>query len=345
MNNNKNDKKNPSTLFFNEDFLMSVEWLKFQKAIGRNTHRVRRDNFLAGIIEHNLPIVGNYFYCPRGPVFFESEANQISSFKSQVDDFIGLAKKENIGWIRIEPTNEKMLNLIKDSIDEKVMRAPHDMQPKEIFVMSISKTEDKLLEEMKSKTRYNINLARKKGVIIKSSLDVSKEVKNKYVEEFLRLTQEMAARNGISAHAQNYYRKMIESFPEEMLVIYVAEYEGNIIAANLMLFHGKCATYLHGASGNENRNVMAPFLLQWQAILDAKKRNCESYDFGGVQTEGVKHQKHSDLVGVTNFKLGFSPNTKTIEFPGSYDIIINPKRYWMYRGLQRAKSFAVRFRK
>jgi lipid II:glycine glycyltransferase (peptidoglycan interpeptide bridge formation enzyme) len=154
--------------------------------------------------------------------------------------------------------------------------------------------------------------------------------------------KEMATRNGIATHSENYYRKMIESFSSEMLQIYVAEYEGKIIAANLVLFYGKTATYLHGASGNENRNVMAPFLLQWQAILDAKERGCERYDFGGVQTEGVQHQMHSDLVGVTNFKLGFSPETKPIEFPGSYDIVVNPRAYALYRGLQRAKAFLRR---
>jgi lipid II:glycine glycyltransferase (peptidoglycan interpeptide bridge formation enzyme) len=165
------------------------------------------------------------------------------------------------------------------------------------------------------------------------------------VEAFLNLTKEMAQRHGIATHSQQYYLKMLESFPQDLLKIYVAEYDGKIISANLVLFFGKTATYLHGASGDSHRNVMAPFLLQWQAILDAKERGCASYDFGGVETRDVVHQKHSDLVGVTNFKLGFSPSTKAIVFPGSYDIIINSRKYWAYRGLQRAKSFAIRFRK
>ena len=151
----------------------------------------------------------------------------------------------------------------------------------------------------------------------------------------------MAARQGIVAHPEEYYRKMIETLPEEMLKIYVAEFEGKIIAANLVLFFENTATYLHGASSNDNRNVMAPFLLQWQAILEAKERGCTRYDFGGIKTVN----SDNSWEGITNFKLGFSPNTKSIEFPGSYDIIINPRKYAVYRGLQRAKAFAVKFKK
>ena len=158
---------------------------------------------------------------------------------------------------------------------------------------------------------------------------VSRE--KKYVEEFLKLTKETAKRNGITSHPEEYYRKMIESLPESMFKIYVAEYDEKIIAANLMLFFDDTATYLHGASGNEYRNLMAPYLLQWQAILDAKNDGYKFYDLGGIKTSG-------GWQGITKFKLGFSPETKPMEFPGSYDIIIDRNKYLLYRVLQKIKS-------
>ncbi|HEX8974072.1 MAG TPA: peptidoglycan bridge formation glycyltransferase FemA/FemB family protein [Patescibacteria group bacterium] len=316
-------------------FLQSENWRLFQEQAGRKTYSIEKEDFVASIIEHSLPLLGKYFYVPRGPIFeVESEKLKVKSFLGELVD---LARKENAGWIRIEPANEEILEKIKGSIKEKISKAPHDVQPKEVFILDIAKPEEQLLSEMKSKTRYNLNLARKKGVRILSG--------KQYTEDFLRLTKEMATRQSIGTHPENYYRRMIESFPEDMLSVYAAEFGGKIIAANLVLFFGKFATYLHGASGNENRNVMAPFLLQWQAISDAKKRGCEKYDFGGVQTAGVRHVAHSDLTGVTNFKLGFSPETKTVVFPGSYDIVINPRAYALYRGLQKAKAFAKRFKK
>jgi lipid II:glycine glycyltransferase (peptidoglycan interpeptide bridge formation enzyme) len=92
----------------------------------------------------------------------------------------------------------------------------------------------------------------------------------------------MAKRQGIMAHPENYYRKMFEVIPGDILKLYVAEYENKIIAANLVVFYGETCTYLHGASDDAFRNVMAPYLLQWLQIQDAKKAGCVRYDFGGV---------------------------------------------------------------
>lgn len=373
----------------NKIFLQSVEWQKFQEAVGRKTYRIENDGFSASIVGHILPIVGKYFYVPRGPVFScHSERNVAESKNLDSDSsttvgmtkLLDLAKKENAGWIRIEPENEEILEFIKQNIKEKIVKAPHDMQPKENFVLDISKSPEQLLAEMKPKTRYNIGVAQKHGVSIQIISNGEKHT-NEYIDVFLKLTKKMAIRQGIVAHPEEYYRKMIESFPSEMLKIYTAKYEGKIIAANLVLFYphtkknvntnldidsnvsniknddnnknisvgvnGDTATYLHGASGDTNRNLMAPFSLQWKAILDAKEAGFKYYDFGGVKTKDTrcKMQGTNSWEGITNFKLGFSPKTKPVEFPGSYDIVINPRKYAIYRGLQKAKAFAVRFRK
>ena len=412
-----------------KNFLQSAEWRGFQKSVGRKTFFVESngsassaDRFSASLIEHDLPIVGKYFYCPRGPIF-SAEAERIlnsefrisnefpmtndqisngfkiqnSKFKIAFSEIIKVAKENNAGWVRIDPENENILNLIKENTDCKIVRAPHDMQPKEIFVIDISKNNEDLLSEMSQKTRYNIRLAQKKEVkvfAITNNQDTrfaeasARRARNKqisnfndqkskeyFAEEFLRLTKEMAIRQGITTHPEEYYRKMIESLPEEMLKIYVAEYDGpastreddhsstrggKIIAANLILFYGDTATYLHGASGNEHRNVMAPYLLQWQAILDAKEKGYKFYDFGGVkskisnkipaspasgQNSKFKIQNSSGWSGITRFKLGFSLSTKPLEFPGSYDIIINPRVYLFYKVLQKAKALIYKIRK
>ncbi len=399
-----NMKNEPQNL----EFLQSSQWRQFQASVGRRTFFLENEGFLASVIEHELPVVGRYLYCPRGPVVeLETQSVKremqntkllVQNMERGIRDLIELAKKEKAGWIRIEPENEEMLEIIRNDVEIngnklKIVRAPHDMQPKEIFVVDISKAAETLLGEMKSKTRYNIKLAQKRGVVVHETWNMQHKIqdtrynnqansneqisnnqtnqdtkylstgqagkiRNTNLEAFLKLTKEMAQRHGITAHPEDYYRKMIETLPSEMLRIYVAQFDGQIIAANLVLFFGKTATYLHGASGNEHRSVMAPFLLQWQAMLDAKERGFERYDFGGV-----KIVEHRDLTptlsfqrrgskgevntweGITTFKLGFSPNTTPVEFPGSYDIVVNPRKYAMYRGLQRAKGFLHKIRK
>ncbi len=290
----------------NKEFLQSEEWRKFQEASGRRTFQ--SDSIAA--IEHKLPIVGRYFYVPKGSISQE---------------IIDLAKKEKAGWIRFDP--KSMENI-------KAVKAPHDMQPKEIFVIDITRSEEDLLNGMKQKTRYNLKLAEKKGI------KVIKEINERTINEFLRLVKVTAERKGIKFHPESYYRKMIETIPEDILKLYSAEYNGKIIAANLVIFYGKTAIYLHGATDDEYRNVMAPYLLQWEAIKDAKEAGCEKYDFGGVKTINSEQEamNSKNWTGITKFKLGFSQNTKPIEFPGSYDVIINPVRYYLYRILQKLKS-------
>ena len=298
------------------DFLQSKEWRKFQESVGRKTFLIDSNEIYASIIEHKLPIVGKYFYIPRGPEKFS-------------DEILKLAKENKAGWIRFDPVNEEILNKIKTwTLDVQVRKAPHDMQPREIFVINITKSEEELLANMKSKTRYNIKLAQKHG--IKISNDKNKE----HIDEFLRLVKIMAKRQGIAVHPDEYYRKMVENIPTENLKLYAAEYDGKIIAAIIAVFYNKTAAYLHGASDDKYKNLMAPYLLQWQAIKDAKAAGCEKYDFGGIKTGG-----NNSWAGITKFKLGFSPNTKLIEFPGSYDIIVNPIKYSAYRIIQKIKSF------
>lgn len=316
----------------NGGFLQSEEWRKFQESAGRKTYNITGDNFYASIIEHQLPIVGKYFYIPRGPVMPWNMEH--GTWNSSINELINLAKKNNIGWIRIEPADEEILKIIKEYIRPrrtglKIQKAPHDMQPREIFVIDILKSEGELLAEMKAKTRYNIKVAQKHGVSLRTTN--SYETTNKKdIKEFLRLVKITAKRDGITPHPESYYRKMFETIPAENLKLYAAEYENKVIAANIIIYYGNTATYLHGASDNEYRNVMAPYLLQWQAILDAKKAGLEKYDFGGVKTNG-----DDSWAGITKFKTGFSPNTKPIEFPGSYDIIINSRKYFLYKFIRK----------
>ncbi len=346
-----------------KEFLQSSEWKNFQASVGRKTFNIPTSpqpspykgegefGFHANIIEHELAIVGKYFYIPRGPIM-SVEA------KFDFNELINLAKKNKAGWIRIEPKNEELLEIIKKNIKYKIQKSPHDVQPKEIFVIDIAKSEEELLAEMKPKTRYNIKLAEKKGLKIFNNND------EKYIKEFLRLTKIMAKRQGINPHAENYYRKMLETIPGDILKLYFAQYQGKIIAANLVIFFDKTCIYLHGASDDNFRNVMAPYLLQWKQICDAKKAGCVQYDFGGVKNSphpnpllskergrnaeespspyqgegGRRPDEVNSWQGITKFKLGFSPKTALTIFPGSYDIIVDNKKYLVYKILQKLKN-------
>jgi lipid II:glycine glycyltransferase (peptidoglycan interpeptide bridge formation enzyme) len=314
-------------------FLQSESWRMFQEKFGRKTIHFEGRGFWANVIEHTLLGVGKYWYVPRGPVFDRHYDKEI--IKKLLEELILLAKKNKVAWLRIEPASEEKFELIKQFAGHEISKAPRDMQPREIFIVDITKSEEQLLSEMKEKTRYNIRLAEKKGVKIIGTENKEEIIGNKYVDEFLRLTAVMAKRNKIGTHPAIYYRQMIESIPRENLKIYVAEYQGKIIAASLVIFFERMATYFHGASDDAHRNVMAPYLLQWRAIQDAKALGCESYDLGGIDTKSEK----KSWEGITRFKWGFSLVTKSVTFPGSNDIVLSQIKYRIYKTLQKIKRF------
>jgi len=174
------------------DFLQSNQWRKFQESVGRKTYLINSEYFYASIIEHTLSIVGRYFYVPRGPQI--RIKNYDLGIKNNLDRLIALAKKVKIGWIRIDPESEEVLELIKKAADCKVQKAPHDMQPKELFIIDINQSESEILARMKQKTRYNIRLAEKHEVKV-TSVSNGSESQNKYFEEFLRLVKITAQRD------------------------------------------------------------------------------------------------------------------------------------------------------
>jgi len=336
-------------------FLQSEIWEKVQQAEGKKTVRLS-DSFF---IEQTLPFVGRYWYCPRGPKCKNQESKIVNQ---ELRNILEEANKNNIGWIRIEPLqvqdDSNLMHTHKDTLHAEafkglnVRKSPHDMQPRQTFCIDISKSEEDLLKEMKSKTRYNIRLAQKRGVEVFSTYE------EKYLDIFYALVQSTSKRAGITPHPLRHYRDMLRAIPEENISLYIAKYKDEIIAANLIIFYEDTAIYLHGGSSDEYRNVMAPFLLQWQAILDAKERGCAWYDFGGVsvnseqltvnskskngekssryQPSTINHQLN--WAGITRFKLGFSPNTKPLEYPGTYDIILSPWKYELYKLLSRVKG-------
>jgi peptidoglycan pentaglycine glycine transferase (the first glycine) len=274
-----------------KSFLQSKEWLDFQKSMGRKVWQVEDIN----IIRYNLPIGKSYLYSPRCEGKFFS-----TSFLKEVKE---IAKQENSIFFKAEPQDNVDL---KQSGFIKV----HSSQPQKTLILDITKSEQELLGQMYSKTRYNIGLAEKKGVRVKKN-------KNAF-EEFWKLMQETTKRDEFHSHPKEYYRKLLDIPGVEL---FAAEFGGKIIAANIVAFYNQQAIYLHGASDYEQRNLMAAPLLQWEQIKEAKKHGCAEYDFWGID--------ETRWPGVTRFKKSF--NGKEITYPGAFDLVFQLFWYKAYK--------------
>lgn len=110
-----------------------------------------------------------------------------------------------------------------------------------------------------------------------------------------------------------------------MASLFLAEYQGEVIAGTLAFIFGDKAWYIYGASSNRHRNVMPNYLLQWEMICWAKRAGCRFYDFRGVP--GRVDEQHP-LYGLYRFKKGFGG--VYTEFIGEHDLVYRPLWYWAW---------------
>ena len=293
-----------------KSFLQSHEWEEVQSRSGRKTYRVAG----ALVIKRQLPLGLSYLYSPRPTI------EHPGLFLKEVAE---CARREKSIFLKIDPLEQTYD--IPDGI------ISHSIQPRMTIVNDLQKTEEELLAAMHEKTRYNIRLAERKGVIVTN--ETNNDVARSVFWQLLTLTAE---RDVFGIHPRAYY-DMVGSVrsPGFSNELFFARFRGEVCAAALINFYrpletlGGTVTYLHGASGREHRGAMAPHLLHWRIMQEAKRRGFHRYDWWGID--------ETRWPGVTRFKRGFGG----IEYvhPQSKDFIYRPWAYRWYRGTRRIQQF------
>lgn len=299
--------------FFSGAFLQSDDWATFQNAVGARMTQVAGVN----LFFVPLPFGLHYGYAPRAELS-DTTLNAI----------IHAAKKEHAVFLRAEPT----VQLVGNHRFRKV----RDNQPSVTRALDLSLSEEALLAQMKPKTRYNIRVAMRHGVVVQEARGVWG------VRKFLKLLTKTKDRQQFTVHAPEYYEKMLEVLGGGETVdaercearLFVARYNGKVRAANIIISHGDTITYLHGASSEKDREIMAPYLLHWITMLWAKKHGFRWYDLWGSLTgrasvgPGVAPEGASGhpLASVSRFKEGFGGGV--FAYPGTFEIPF--RRFWYF---------------
>ncbi len=277
---------------------------------------------VAQVAVQSLKFGKNYFYNPRGPVLKHSGEiilfPQLQQSQQALDllftELKALAKKHHALFLRFDPPWED------DDASHTILKKwkfsySGQVQPQQTLVIDLTHTEEELLTAMKPKTRYNIKVAQKNTIEIEEGVQC--------LDDFLSLTAKTASRNKISVHSQTHYRQLVDwLYATGSGNLMVAKYQGEVIVANINMWHGDCFTYLHGASDYHHHNKMAPYLLQWEAMRLAKSHGCTRYDLWGVDAQ--------KWPGVTRFKEGFAPSQELIRYVGSWDRVYHHLWYTIY---------------
>lgn len=291
------------------------------------------------VLQRSLPVRGfasrmQVLYAPKGPLL--DWRNKVLA-RRVLDDLGRLAHQQHGIFIKIDP--DLILGTgVPGQPDSKNYRVGHDtrvellergwrfsneqVQFRNTVLLDISPDEETLLARMKQKTRYNIRLAERKGVQIRSG-------DQQDLELLYRMYAETSLRDGFVIRAADYYYDLWSSFLKaNMARALIAEVEGEPVAATWLFTFERRAWYLFGMSTEAHRDKMPNYLLQWEAIRQAKASDCRVYDLWGAPDE---FEESDPLWGVFRFKDGLGGTV--VRHLGAYDLPVRPALYALYTRL------------
>jgi lipid II:glycine glycyltransferase (peptidoglycan interpeptide bridge formation enzyme) len=327
------------------EVLQSGFWAAFKERFGWVAHPFiadYKDTSITLLVLSRVIAPGvRLAYVPLGPAFEEPDLGReelltgiVQALERRLPSDTVCARFD-LPWYR-EGAGNRPPALLESS---RLRRSPVDVQPPSTVVLDLRRSEAELLAGMKSKWRYNIGLAERKGVVVV-------EDGGERLAEWYALHRETGERDRIAVHSYAYYRVLFdlaarygEGAPEYRLLL--AEHEGELLAGIVVAFRHGVAWYPYGASSNRGRNLMPNYALQWRGIQMARERGCLSYDFFGIPPEeDPSHPMH----GLYRFKTGFGGTIRNRL--GCYDVVLRPLRYTLQRQAEAARNFYYkRFRK
>lgn len=297
--------------------LQSWEWGDFRKQTGVEVVRwgIYDKNVLiepVSITIHPLPGPFTIGYLPKG--FFPTH-NQVKVLKE-------VAREYRCIFIKVEPMVETKGRGEVNKLNKLGFVSGRPLFTKYNFILNLKPTEEELLGKMKSKTRYNIRLAERRGVRVE--IDNSDQAFEKYLE----LTVTTTKRQKFYAHSPEYHRAMWNALRKSKMVHLIkATYKKETLTTWLLFIFNNTLYYPYGASSNKYRNLMASNLVMWEAIRYGKSRKLRQFDMWGAL--GPSASQKDPWYGFHRFKKSYG--ARQVEYVGTYDYVAKPILYWIFR--------------
>ncbi|MCL7454685.1 MAG: aminoacyltransferase [Anaerolineae bacterium] len=306
--------------------LQSWAWGALKDRFGWRVQRLAVDSAPCQVLYRPLPAgLGSLAYVPKGPAV-DLHSGALPALLGAIRP---LARRQRAICLKIEPNRAD-----DPSLSERLQvlgfePSPQTVQPRRTIVVDLDDDPETLLANMKQKTRYNIRLAARRGVTVRPASEAD-------LPAFYELMETTAERDEFGIHSRAYYEAVYRLFvPAGQGCFLLAEHEGLLLAALVVVAFGDVACYMYGASSDELRNLMPTYLLQWESMLWSKEQGCRTYDLWGVPDrdqdalEDEFTQRSDGLWGVYRFKRGFGGRLE--RSMGAWDLVYAPVRYQLYK--------------
>ena len=317
-------------------FLQSWNWGDFNVKSGNKIWRlgIFSNEKIVGVVLvlKVLAKRGTFLYIPHGPVVLES---LVAKDRKEILELIilqlsDIAKKEGASFIRVSPIfldNEENRDIFSDLgfRDSPMPASAYEATWK----LDLYPAKEELLVNMRKTTRYLIKKTEENiDILIEKTFD------QKYIEVYQKLNKEVSRRQKFIPFSDEFIKNEFEVFVKDKQVLFLfGKFKGEIVAGAMVIFWSGVAFYHQAASLGQFAKLSIPYLLQWEAIKEAKNRGCAVYDFWGF-TDPEKFPKHP-WAGPTLFKMGFGGYKKV--YIKTQDFIIS-KKYWINYIIERIRK-------
>lgn len=305
-------------------FMQTSWWADFRTTVGFEYFGAilkHRNDILGGALVQKFSCASEscFYYIQDGPALPGDESIAREIFEAILEAIEDPRKTETltVSHLRIESRWQRVpdfvsgFRMIPDFQDRF-------MEPRNTLYIDLRPSEETILGRMKPKGRYNIGVAQRHGV------SVIEDTSDQGLADFLSIYEDMAARQGIGAKPPDYFQTLVPVLSSlQRGSVYFAEYQGIRLAAAVVVYFGRRATYFYGGSLDTHRNVMAPYLLHFEIMRRAKALGHEWYDLWGVAPENEPDHPWQDI---SAFKRKFGgldvnlvPALDYVYDPAAYD--------------------------
>lgn len=315
-------------------FLQSWNWGEFNKMMGDKIWRIGiyiNEQLIATAFFYKIKARrGTFIFVPHGPVIIKHETYNIKQIlKLFLEELKNIAEEEKCDFIRIAPIWERTDENIKIFRELGLKDAPIHIHPEVTWELDITLSKEELLAKMRKTTRYLIRQAGKNPEVkISSSIDIND------INEFNELNQKTVDRHHFAPFSLNFIKNEFSAFASDSQIsIFLGKYKEELVSSGIFVFWQEIAFYHHGASSLKYPKIPVSYLLLWEAIREAKRRDCRKFNFWGIVPES---ERNHPWAGLSLFKMGFGgykkEYVKTQDFPLS-------KKYWLTYLFEKLRKF------
>lgn len=312
--------------------IQSWEWGEFRKAAGLDLVRIGhyQGNKMVKAYQltfHPVPILKQTIgYLPKGPM---PDRDMVRALKD-------LGNQKNAAFIKIEPNVvvSDQRPVARDQLRKLgLVPSGKSLFAKYNFIIDLTKSDEQILASFSQKTRYNIGIARKKGVQVYESTE------DKDFEIYLKLYFETTERQKYFGHTMDYHRKVWQTLkPAGMARVLIAKYQNKPLVAWMLFNFADTFYYPYGGSSVEHRDVMASNLVCFEAIALGKKLKLKYFDMWGAL--GPEANDSDPWFGFHRFKAGYGP--MHVEYVGTFDLILKPALYKTLNAAEKLRWILLR---